>query len=74
MGGSGKIQLALEFCRQAREGLGFMTVIWIDASSPVSVTQSYGVIARKLSGDQRDDADSAATISFVQDTLQDMEE
>lgn len=37
MGGSGKTQLALEFRRQAEEILNFMAVIWIDASSPVSI-------------------------------------
>ncbi|MCJ1249271.1 hypothetical protein MMC30_006494 [Trapelia coarctata] len=69
MGGSGKTQLALEFCRQAEQSLGFMAVIWIDASSLVSVSQSYGIIARQLSGDQWESTDSAATISFVQNTL-----
>ena len=71
MGGSGKTQLALEFCRQAEENLGFMAVIWINASSPISVMQSYKVIAKKISKSQQDDADSESLISLVQDTLRD---
>jgi hypothetical protein len=70
MGGSGKTQLALELCRQAEESLGFMAVIWIDASSPVSVKQAYGLIAKKISNNQSDSADTEATISFVRNTLQ----
>ncbi len=70
MGGSGKTQLALEFCRQAEESLGFMAVIWIDASSPVSVKQAYELIAKKISDNQPDSVDTEAIISFVRDTLQ----
>lgn len=48
MGGSGKTQLALEICQQVEENLGFMAVLWIDASSPTSVIQSYKLIAQKI--------------------------
>ena len=74
MGGSGKTQLALEICQQAEKSLGFIAVIWIDASSPVSVSQSYGAIAEQISGKHWDNMNSAATISFVQDTLRDWEQ
>ncbi len=69
MGGSGKTQLALEFCRQAQEDLGFMDVFWINASSPISVIESYKAVAKRLSKSQQDDADSEHVISLVQDTL-----
>jgi tetratricopeptide (TPR) repeat protein len=69
MGGSGKTQLALEFCRQAEEELGFMAVIWIDASSPASVAQSYKTIAKNISNDRQDDVESDATISLVHNAL-----
>ena len=69
MGGSGKTQLALELCRQAKEDLGYMAVFWVNASSPVSVSQSYKAIAKKISKVQQDDADSEDVISLVQDTL-----
>lgn len=71
MGGSGKTQLALDFCRQAEEKFGFMAVIWINASSPVSVMQSYRTIAKKISKSQQDDANDEDVISLVQDTLRD---
>ena len=50
MGGSGKTQLALECCRRAEADSGFTAVIWIDASSPVTVAQSYNTIALKMTG------------------------
>ena len=48
MGGCGKTQLALEFCRHAEDDLGFTAVFWINASSQVSVVQSYKAIAKKI--------------------------
>ena len=69
MGGSGKTQLALEISRQAEEDLGYMAVIWINASSPVSVMQSYKAVAKKISKVQQDDAVGEDVISLVQDTL-----
>jgi len=71
MGGSGKTQLALECCRQAEEDMGFVATLWVDASSPVSVVQSYNVIAGKILKDEHDNSDSKAIISLVQDTLRD---
>ena len=69
MGGSGKTQLALEICRQAEEDLGYKAVIWINASSPVSVMQSYKAVAKEFSKGHQDDADSEDVISLVQDNL-----
>lgn len=69
MGGSGKTQLALEFCRQAEEDLGFTAVFWINASSLVSVIQSYKAVATKILKDHHGDASSENMISLVQDTL-----
>lgn len=71
MGGSGKTQLALELCRQAEENFGFIAVLWIDASSPNSVIQSYKVIAKKIqSRENESDVDGQSAISLVQDTVQ----
>ena len=69
MGGSGKTQLALEFCRHAEEDLGFTAVFWINASSQVSVVQSYRVIAREILEHHQVNADSGNLISLVQDNL-----
>ena len=69
MGGSGKTQLALELCRLAEEEFHYMAVIWIRASSPASVKQSYQVAAQKLSRDRWTETDSRA-IEYVKDTLE----
>ena len=50
MGGSGKTQLALECCRKAKADSSFTAVIWIDASSPAALAQSYSTIALKIHG------------------------
>ena len=50
IGSSGKTQLALECCRRAEADLNFAAVIWIDASSPATVGQSYSAIALKVTG------------------------
>ena len=71
MGGTGKTQLALECCRYAEETLHFTALLWVDASSPVSVAQSYLAIARKVLIQTSNDMDSRAVISVVQDTLRD---
>ena len=71
MGGSGKTQLALEFCRQAEKDMGFVAVVWINASSPVSVMQSYKAVAKKILKNQEGDANSENLISLIQDTLRD---
>lgn len=71
MGGSGKTQLALELCQQAEENFGFMAAVWIDASSPDSVIQSYKLIAQKITnGGFYGDIESENAISFVQDVIQ----
>ena len=73
MGGSGKTQLALEFCRHAEEDLGFSAVFWINASSQNSVFQSYRAIAKAILKGHQVDADSEDVISLVQDTLREWE-
>ena len=69
MGGSGKTQLALEFCRRAEKNLAFMAVVWIDALSPISVEQSFKVIAKQISKDRHEESNIESTVSFVQDIL-----
>lgn len=61
MGGSGKTQLALQFCRRAE----FMAVAWIDASSPASVLQSYRAIAKQIPNPPEPDTDEDAVMSLV---------
>ena len=72
MGGAGKTQLALEVCRQAEQSSRFGAVIWVDASSSTSVTQSYKIIAQKILKHQSYNLDDEDTIRLqVQDALRD---
>ena len=50
MGGIGKTQLALEVCRQIEESSRFGAALWVNASSPKSVMQSYKIIAEEILG------------------------
>ena len=62
MGGSGKTQLALWYCQKAKE-IGFMATLWINASSPSTVIQSYRSILRLISpGDETINNDSEAIL------------
>ena len=47
MGGSGKSQLALWCCQKARERK-FTATLWINASSPSTVMQSYRSILKTI--------------------------
>lgn len=69
MEGTGKSQLALDFCRRAEQNRNFMVVVWIDASSPISVMQSYKTAARRFSKREQDDANDEDILSFTKDTL-----
>ena len=48
MGGQGKTQLALEYCRTARDEGRFKTIFWLNASSPGTLSGSYDRIAAKI--------------------------
>ncbi|KAI9775123.1 MAG: hypothetical protein M1839_001434 [Geoglossum umbratile] len=68
MGGQGKTQLALEYCR--RQAGRYRAILWIDATSPHTVARSFGTIANKISKSKRVFSDEEAKISFVKDTLE----
>ena len=70
MGGLGKTQLALQFCRRAEEHSGFKAVTWIDASSPASVLQSYRAIAKHVPHPADPDIDEDGVMSLVKGSLQ----
>ena len=65
MGGSGKTQLALQCCQIARES-GFIATFWINASSPVTVAQSYRSMSRIISPGIDVGNDEGEAISLVQ--------
>lgn len=69
LGGQGKSQIALEYCRKWRDT--YRGVFWIDANSETTVTQSYGTIAAELFGaSQIESYDSAVQIKMVQGDLE----
>ncbi|KAL9041630.1 MAG: hypothetical protein Q9214_004041, partial [Letrouitia sp. 1 TL-2023] len=70
MGGSGKTQLALECCRRAEAELGFTAVIWIDASSPATVAQSYSTITLRIIGGSQSIANVEENIAIVERALE----
>lgn len=45
LGGQGKSQLALEFCRQARESRVYRGIFWIQANGPVMAAKSFEEMA-----------------------------
>jgi tetratricopeptide (TPR) repeat protein len=49
LGGQGKTQIALEYCRQAREE-GMDAIFWVDATSLDTVTNSFRAIADHIKG------------------------
>ena len=69
LGGQGKSQIALEYCRRWRNI--YRGVFWIDANSATTVAQSYGTIAAELMGGRQIEAtDSAAQIKMVKGHLE----
>ena len=51
LGGQGKSQIALEYCRRWRDA--YCGIFWVDANSVATVMQSYGAIAAELIGESR---------------------
>ena len=70
MGGSGKTQLALDYCRRAEVELNFTAAIWIDASSPATVAQSYSTIARKVTCSPQSIVEVDESMAIVERALQ----
>jgi tetratricopeptide (TPR) repeat protein len=44
MGGSGKTQLALKYCRQSMDTQRHNSIFWVDASTPKTTAQSFAAI------------------------------
>ena len=69
MGGSGKTQLALEFCRRSEANGRFASIFWVDATDPNSVAQSFAAIAEMIFSKEVDLADADASVRLVIDEL-----
>ncbi|CZT42829.1 uncharacterized protein RSE6_02780 [Rhynchosporium secalis] len=59
LGGQGKTQIALEYCRQASER-GILAIFWIDATSKGSVKKSFQTMAAKLKNTDTASAEDAS--------------
>ena len=69
MGGQGKTQIALEYCRRAQISGAFKFMFWLDASSEDSLIQSYGNVAGKLTGHRTTFSDDDARVAYVKNFL-----
>src|SRR2546423_1593912 len=69
LGGQGKSQIALEYCRRSKET--YRGICWINASSETMAIQSYNMIAVTLAGrSSRAPDDTDGTIRLVKDQLE----
>lgn len=69
MGGQGKSQVALEFCKRTR-GKPFDTIFWADASSASTLNQSLEVVSERLGSRSYEMPDANARVQYVIRTLQ----
>jgi hypothetical protein len=69
MGGQGKTQLALEYCRVAKTSERYQAIFWIDASSPNTTSRGFETVAAKISSPRRVFDDIESKIAFVKETL-----
>ncbi|OBT71251.1 hypothetical protein VF21_09480 [Pseudogymnoascus sp. 05NY08] len=70
MGGCGKTQVALEYCRQGQNERWFSAIFWLDASSPATMAQSVADAAHKLSKPNFDIADAKGNLKFFLNAIE----
>ncbi len=69
MGGCGKTQLALKYCRNAEEKMLYNSIFWVDASHSKSVARSFAEIESKILKQTVDLTDADASIWRVLDQI-----
>ncbi|OBT50677.1 hypothetical protein VE04_08704 [Pseudogymnoascus sp. 24MN13] len=69
MGGSGKTQLALEYCQRTKASGRFTSIFWVDASNLASIAQGFAAIAGIISETNVELANAEASIQLVTDTI-----
>jgi len=69
MGGCGKSQLALEYCKQARLNAKHKTIVWIDATSSETTMLSFTKIAEAMLKPAFDASDMEGNFRYVQEEL-----
>lgn len=70
MGGCGKSQVALEYCRLGQNEKWFSGIFWFDASSPTTIAQSFADTAHELSKPNFDIADAKGNLKFVLEAIE----
>ena len=70
MGGQGKTQLALEYCRRSQRSGSYNSILWINASSKVSISRSFEEIADRMTKGKRSFKDVNTCVEFVKDAVQ----
>lgn len=69
MGGQGKTQIALEYCKRSQALSIFKYIFWIDASTENALVRSYSTVAEKLSRPGVSFLDDKSRVSYVQEFL-----
>ena len=70
MGGQGKTQIALEFCRRARQAGTFKTIIWVDATSSTTIARDIGNLAENFDSQGRGMLDLRSRVDLVKERLE----
>ena len=65
MGGCGKTQLALTYCRQADASGVFGAIFWLDASNLLTLNQSVGSVAEGVFGHKPEFASAAVMVASI---------
>ena len=69
MGGQGKTQIALEFCRRSRDSKAYAGIFWIEAESEAHLRRSFETIADTIKPANRILENSEQRIIYVKDYL-----
>jgi ankyrin repeat protein/tetratricopeptide (TPR) repeat protein len=69
MGGQGKTQTALEFCRRATLDGAFECIYWIDCSTNDSILLDFETLASKMTSGRAQFPDTDAAVQYVKASL-----
>jgi len=74
VGGQGKTQIALEYCRRCRISKKYKAILWANASSEQSLRDSFENISNVLKSSDESLVDSESRIRYTKQTLTDWSE
>ncbi|KAG4433866.1 hypothetical protein IFR05_010652 [Cadophora sp. M221] len=69
MGGCGKSQLALQYCKRAHHGQKYEMIFWVDATSPEATMQGFTKVAEALLKPRFQQTEVEANMQYVRTTL-----